>query len=277
MRITESVAMDNVSMSDKQKARISLVRLNTKDMTPHPIAQRDFIPEHAHKIAKSFSWDKYDPIEVSFRDGKYWIIDGQHRRAAIIERFHGDITVLCRVFYGMTVEDEAVHFIQQNKGIVTVKLRDILRVKYKTGDPEVTDAVMCARIAGWEQDGFTSDYAKGKLTAHSTLMALHKRLPREQYIDLLKVLYKAWDGDPHGACREILRGMECFYTTYWGEFDSKVLARKLSQLTPDMIVRDGRSVNTRNRGGIPNGVPYARAILRQYNYGAKKYVLPDKL
>lgn len=264
---------DGAKKTNNGNYRIEYMRISTKDMFPHPIAQREFIPEHAHKIAKDFSWDRYSPVDVSFRDGRYWVIDGQHRIAAIRERFGGDCVILARVRRGMTIVDEAMFFVNQDKGRKTIKYNDKISVKYRIGDEDVVDAVRCAALAGWRMDEFSKTYSKGRLTAHATIMKLYKRIDREQFIDLLKVLYEAWDGDPRGACREILNGMERFYKMYWGEFDGKILAKKLSKLSPEAIVRDGRSANIRSN---ENGLPFARAILRQYNYGARKNVLPDR-
>lgn len=210
---------------------------------------------------------------MSFRDGKYWVIDGQHRLAAVREKFGGECVILCRVHYGMTLIDEANFFLEQDINDKNIKYKDKMNVRFKIGDEEVVDAVLCAAIAGWRMDEFAKNYAKGRLTAHAAVMKLHRKLEREQFIDLLKVLYVAWDGDPHGACRKILNGMERFYKAYWGEFDSAILARKLGKLSPEAIVRDGRSANIRSN---ENGLPFARAILRQYNYGARKNVLPDR-
>ena len=33
----------------------------------------------ANKIARDFHKSELDPIHISYRDGKFWIVDGQHR------------------------------------------------------------------------------------------------------------------------------------------------------------------------------------------------------
>lgn len=263
-----------IKKNNRNNIQVEFQRINTKDLFPHPIAQRDFDQNHGKWLEKNWDWGVYDPIDVSFRDGKYWIIDGQHRVYAIKENAGRDVTILCRVHYGMTLLDEAKFFINQDKGKKRIRTNDTLRVEYKTGDEEVTDAVNCVTIAGWNMDKFSKSYARNQLTAHATVMKLHKGLTREQFIDLLTVLHKAFDGEPKGACRQILNGMFRFYKTYWGEFDSGILTRSLSKVTPDYIIRDGNSAVL--TVGANTSVPFARAILRQYNY-RNKHQLQDRL
>ena len=103
----------NETAKNKKNFRIEFQRINTKDLIPHPVAQRDFVKSHGDKLAKRFNWDSYNPISVSFRDGKFWVIDGQHRLYAIKKNAGGkDVTILCRVFYGMTELDEANYFLK---------------------------------------------------------------------------------------------------------------------------------------------------------------------
>ena len=56
------------------------------------------------------TWDEalLEPVVVSFRDGKFYVIDGQNRIAAMRKMNNGrEVMVLCKVHSGMTYQDEA--------------------------------------------------------------------------------------------------------------------------------------------------------------------------
>ena len=55
-------------------------------------------------------WDEQllEPLIVSFRDGRFHLADGQHRVIALRRKNDGrDVMVLCRVYSGLTYEQEA--------------------------------------------------------------------------------------------------------------------------------------------------------------------------
>ncbi len=55
-------------------------------------------------------WDErlLDPVIVSFRDGKFYVIDGQHRIAAMRKMNNGsEVMAVCKVYSGLTYEQEA--------------------------------------------------------------------------------------------------------------------------------------------------------------------------
>ena len=55
-------------------------------------------------------WDPrlLTPLVVSYRDGRYNLVDGQHRVCAMRKKNGGkDVTALCRVYHGLTYEQEA--------------------------------------------------------------------------------------------------------------------------------------------------------------------------
>jgi hypothetical protein len=218
---------------------------------------------------------------VSFRDGKYWNIDGQHRKYGAVKRNGGkDCVLMCRVHYGMTPLDEAMFFLHQGDGIAKITISDKLRVMYKIGDEQTMELVRGAVMAGWDIDNFNTKKGRGRIIAHSTLLRVYKALSYEQYVDMLKTVRVAWDGDPDSVCREMLLGMGLFYKTYWGKFLSSDLIKNMKKISPLLIVRDGRAIgnaHTSTGMDLASGRCYARCILREYNNGRKTKRLDDEL
>ena len=89
---------------------------------------RDIRRAWVNKIKSDYREDMVQPAIVSFRDGKYWIVDGQHRAQAKYELNGNDpnTPILCDVRTGLTYEEEADLFHRYNNGnIVLTKAEDV--------------------------------------------------------------------------------------------------------------------------------------------------------
>jgi len=72
-------------------------------------------------------WDDrlLTPLTVSFRDGKFNVVDGQHRIAAMRKMNNGEnVMVPCLVYSGLTYEQEAelCYRIDQSKGRLSLAM-----------------------------------------------------------------------------------------------------------------------------------------------------------
>lgn len=248
------------------------VMLNTKDLRLDTAYQRQLDPKRVARIVKNFDPLLVNPIKVSFRDGRYYIFDGQHTVASIRQKHNGShVNVLCTVFYGLTQADEAYYFCKQNGISAAVSTNDKFRAEFNFGDQDVIGMVKSAEVVGVRVD-FTKGQAANKVTALNTLFKCWKALERDQYMDMLSTIKAAWGGDVDAYRREILYGMCHFYGAYWGKFKGKDLAKSLSKITPATIVREGKSF-----GASAASSAYARVILRYYNMNRRSGRLEDTL
>ena len=90
-------------------------QINSKSIISEPSYQRMVDFSRVKKIVSNFNPNLVNPIKVSFRDGKYYVFDGQHTLKALVAKNNNrDLMVECKVYYGMTLEDEAKLFAEQN-------------------------------------------------------------------------------------------------------------------------------------------------------------------
>lgn len=90
------------------------VYINNKQLRISPEIQRKLDPLRVAEIVANYSARVCNPVKVNYRDGEYYIFDGMHTRAALMVLKGGDdFPVLCRVYSGMTKEDEARLFAAQ--------------------------------------------------------------------------------------------------------------------------------------------------------------------
>jgi hypothetical protein len=263
---------------EKNNMKPKYLKINSRDLMIPDHAQRKFNQRHGDKLAADWDMGKFKPLDVSFRDGKYWVIDGQHRLYAMKKRKGGDCTILCYVHYGMTIQDEAEFFLDQLKNTKTILTTDRMRIRFTIGDETVIGMVRGAEKAGFIVD-FSNHKANGRITALAALEAVYNAISHEEYIKMLTVLKKAYNGRVDSVCREMLLGMGLFFNKYYGQFDPNALANTLkTSTTPTDILVEGHSYDARHGDGkLYRGKPYARAILNVYNCRRKKNVLPDIL
>jgi hypothetical protein len=258
-------------MKDRRNVNYEYRKMSTKELTEDPLYQRDIDPKRIARIVK-----KYDPclvnaIKVSFRDGKYWIFDGQHTKVAekTVRGKGKDVIVDCKVFSGLTRLDEMELFVEQNGESANVSINSKLKALYNFGDPDVTGMVSAATLAGCIIN-FSKGTGTNKVTAISTAMKLYLKMPRDHFIDMLTTIRTAWQGSADGFVREILQGMGLFYEKYYGRFTPRDLSKSLYRVSPVQLDREGKSIGTAT-------VNYARLILRAYNANRTTHRLPDEL
>ena len=246
------------------------VVLNTKLLFVDELYQRELKMSAVKDIVRNFNPNLVNKIKVSLRGGKYWVFDGQTTMAALIERNGGkDLPVECTVYYEMTWLDEVALFLAQHGHSRPVYINDRLRAMFNAGDPEVVDMVRTAEKVGLIID-FKNQKGDNKIVALSTLLKAYKTMTHDQYEGFLKLLKDTWGGSKESLCREMIQGHYLVYMTYEPMLDKKRYIKKLGQVSPIAIIRDGRV------SSAPGASKYARQILGYYNRGCRDR-LPDLL
>lgn len=97
------------------------------------------IMKHARAIARNWDENKCDAIKVNYRnDGYFYVIDGQHRREACLMR--GIDTLICVVYVGLTIKEEADIFVDGNTNSSKPNPYDTFKANICRG--EATDVII---------------------------------------------------------------------------------------------------------------------------------------
>ena len=107
--------------------------------------------EKVSQIAENFSEYIANDPKVSFRDGRYYVFDGQNTVEARRTCNGGkDVTIRCKVFYGLTKEDEATLFAIRTGNATCLTAGERLRANLAAENPDALYFVGITSNAGVE-------------------------------------------------------------------------------------------------------------------------------
>lgn len=233
--------------------------------------QRDPDSNRIHKIVKEFNGNVFNEPKVSFRDGKYYCFDGQQSVKAW-QMYCGDETapILCKVFYGMTWEDEIDAFLLQTG--YSKKVADVVKLQAKLNrrDQDIIDVVDIVENLGWKLNFKGASGGENVIMAVVAVYKAYIDLGAKAFTDMMQVIREAWGGSEEAVCVQIITGMKVFYKMYYGEFRHNDLVSSLRSRSPVEIVRNGKA----NKGVQSN--TYATEIWKVYNH-KRRNKLANKL
>jgi hypothetical protein len=100
-----------------------------------------------NKLMRDWNDEKCDFLVVSFRDNKFYIIDGQHRYT--VAKAKGIVSLPCIIFTGLTQNDEALKFARQQDNVNKLSAYDTFKANIACGNaniPEVKTDMEIKRI-----------------------------------------------------------------------------------------------------------------------------------
>ena len=224
-------------------------------------------------IAAHFNEYVANEPKVSFRNGQFIVTDGQHTIEGRILRNGGkDLPILCKVYTGMTVEQEALLFAEQNGFSAPLTAGIKLRAKVVGGD-----AISKAFLAATNRVGLSLNYDSQQLTDYrigcvGTAFRLYKQMGEPLYCETMQLIVAAWEGKPDSFRASVLKGMMHFVELYHGEFNEERLLRALRNIHPVDIYRIGQDDPAKLRGWKK----YVFPIYTAYNGKCRKDALPMK-
>lgn len=124
--------------------------LNSSQLiVPRDTYQRGLIPARVAQIASAFDERVANEPKISFRDGSYYVMDGQNTIAA--RKFlngGNDLQIRCKVYFGMTEREEALLFAQQTGYSHSLTPGQKLRALIFAGEPAAVAFQQATELAG---------------------------------------------------------------------------------------------------------------------------------
>ena len=183
--------------------------LSTSRLTSGLPYQRPVEQKNVDKLVRNWNSRELYPVIVSFRDGKFNVVDGQNRIAAMRQMAGGgDVIVPCMIYTGMTYEQEAELYAKLDKGKRPLTPRQHTKALVESGSDARIMEIKCLV----EDVGFV--WALGEPTGEPfeiapirALINAHQLLGGEAFARMLSLLAGAWQGAPNSLKASMLSGM----------------------------------------------------------------------
>ena len=260
----------NLNLSALPECMFAYQMVNSALLIPCAEYQRVLHVEKVAHIAENFSEYVANEPKVSFRDGRFYIFDGQNTVEARRTCNGGkDVTIRCKVFYGLTKEDEATLFAIQTGNATCLTAGERLRANLVAENPDALYFVGITSNAGVEfaYDGIRAPW---KIYCIETAYELYKQYGCERYVEMLHIINEAWKGNVDSYLAGVIRGVARFISVYEGEYSRERLVQQLARTHPKTITQ----LAQKDTGSSANR--HMRQILRIYNGASREMSLPLK-
>ena len=226
------------------------------------------------RIVNSFDPRLANEVKVSFRDGKFYVFDGAHTLSAL-KRIHGEDSFMvdCKVYYGLSYEDEAYLFALQSGESKDVAFNTRLRALMISGSQEATDFRAHTARAGFQLADGAGSATKNTIAAIAKAYRLYKEYGPEQYVQILQLIADTWNGAAWSVTGYLLGGVAVFLREYGEEYSRGRFIKRLRSATYETLRDEARR---QQRGS--SDVAHALAIVKLYNLtGGRGTVDPRRL
>jgi hypothetical protein len=266
---TPAQSAPTVDLNMGHKPQVEPVALNLLIVDRR--VQRPLRPTRAAKIAAEMNLDALGLLAVSHREsGEYAIIDGAHRAEALrILGFTND-DVMCEVYTGLTLAEEAAMFRLRNNS-EKVGYLDRFRVRVVEGEPTALAIADLLGRYGWKVENQTYDGVFAAVQRIERIYLLEP-LAAER---ALSTLTRAWGHEHNAADGRIVEGLGLFYHRYGGAVDIDELTDRLSKFPggPGKLIGSARGLRDLVGSTVPKAV--AEIVVELYNARRKTRGLPS--
>lgn len=210
-------------------------------------------------------WDDHllKPLIVSFRDDHFYLIDGQHRVAALRKMNGGaEVIVPCQVHNDLTYEKEAELYAKLDKANKRMTLSQSTNALIESGqNPEALEIKRLVEKNGFRWALITPTGKEHEISATRALINAYRLLGGANFDRMLRLLDGTWHGAPNSLRAAMLSGMALFLKTYDTELDNAAFIKRLSDVDPEEIIRRGKLDFSTSSVALR----YARVLLEKYN------------
>lgn len=199
--------------------------------------QKPLNEKRVAQIVAAFDEDIANEPKVSYRDGHYYVFDGQHTVAARVMLNGGKpVRIRCKVYRDLTPEQEALLFAAQTGFAAKPTPGNRLRARLFARDKEANAFRDATEKCGFllDVDGSRGDY---HINCINTAMKTYRKLTPKQYRDALDILRASWDCMADSLRNEVIVSICEFVRVYDGMYNRNTLITALRRIDPNSICR----------------------------------------
>lgn len=252
-------------------------RIHVSHLHVDPIVQRALDPHRAQKLADKFDAASAGALIVNHRsDGKYYIIDGQHRHAAaLVSGYDGKLN--CVVHEALTIDREAAMFLALNDSKL-VQAIDKFKMRVIAHDPAATEINAIIENYGWRvvqasrETCFAAPVALEKVYDGAGILT--DNVPHPELVKaVMYTITKSW-GHPYAAGHSIIvGGLGQLFARYADAVDLDKLTSEMSKCRPVDLVTKAKGIKDGQGGTVAAAM--AKVLVGLHNKSRRTKRLPD--
>jgi ParB-like nuclease domain len=250
----------------ERHARLRWVPLT--QMRVNPLAQRDLNQARVSKLAAAFDPEKIDAPTVNHRGDWYYLIDGQHRIAALKEWLSSwaDQQVQCWTYEGLSEAEEAEKFLALNDTL-PVHAFAKFKVSIQAGRDTEADVDRIVRALG-----LRIARGSGGISAVATLRRIYTRGGPAVLSRALRIIRDAY-GEA-GLDGPVIDGISLLCQRYDGDLSEQHAIERLSSAHGGVSGLISRAGQLRQSTGSAAAQCVAAAAVEVINRGSGGRKLP---
>lgn len=189
-----------------------------------------------NEIKRGWRDDLENPLIVSYRGGKYWIIDHQHQALAKYELNGCDPNMLfrCDVRTGLTYQQESDLFYSLNTKTKRLSFLDELNGLIEAGNANAIKFKDTVEACGWVIGNNALNAAKKAWTIYNTANG------EQRLTEILVTANKCWPGESSGVKAQMLDGFSVFFRSH-PDYKKEQLIKALSKYQPSELMQKANS------------------------------------
>lgn len=218
-----------------------------------PAYQRDFDERRAKVMSQDLDWARFGvPVVARRAEGKYFVVDAQHRIAAAKMAGHGSKQILCEVHDGMTKREEAELFLKLNGGRKAIRAFDRYKARLVAEEPVALEFTRIAEACGLRI--VPGGNAKNSINAVQAVESAHRR--NRNLETTLRILKEWGRGDVEALDGDFIKDVSNFLADYDEDVDVEAFKLRLAKLDPSFVMRRirGAADSVGNRRVAANSV-----------------------
>lgn len=195
--------------------------------------QRELKPSKVRKMTDYFVPDVMGFPLLSFRNGKYFCMDGQHRIQAL--KHMGYKEVWCQIITDLLYEEECRRFNILNTGRTQLNANQIFHCRVEEKEQTAIELVKMFKKYKYTYNKNTSVKDDNVIGAVSKFDKMLKKYGMSMVERVLKVLRGAWLGDKESLTSSIITGLATFFNEH-PDVDDDILIDVLGHIAPTELI-----------------------------------------
>lgn len=234
---------------------------------PAGLTQREFRKAHGDHLTATLDLDKLGYLVVNFRDGHYWVIDGQHRLYALREfGFSPEDVIPCEVYEGLTDAEMADIFLGRSD-VRLIGAFDKFLVAVTAGHKRENDILRAVETQGCK---VSRNKDLNCVSAVSALGKVYDRSNDTVLGQVIRTLRDGFAGDVSAYDAPLIEATGLIFNRYNGRTNERELAERLSRMSHGVHGLMRRAEAQRERTGNQKAQCIAAVIVEIYNKGAQR-------